>query len=1012
MNGTHTLQPLPVAVRAFAHPIKITNPEKRSTTSSTGRVPSSVGASPWSMTFDTETTVDAAQQLRVGTYQVRHGHELTERGFFYDPASLTVSEIALLVSYAERHGFALRTRDEFIEEVFYPVVYDRRGLCIGFNLSFDIARVAVGHCTARTVPNAFSFQLSEDRRAPRIQVRHLDSRAALIQFTAPPKQRSARSERGRDQKRRVRRGHFLDVQTTAGALLGGSWSLDRLAQHLKVTPKLDTGEHGGELTQEYLTYAANDVQTTWECYVKLRERYDRYGLTKTPIERIYSEASLGKAYLKQMGVRPWRELQPDFPPEVIGAIMQSYYGGRSEVHLRRVLSRVMYCDFLSMYPTVCALMGLWRFVIAERLAYTDATDETRRLLDRVTVEDARDRSLWTQLPVLVQVEPEGDLLPVRAPYDGTQYTIGENLLTGPPLWFTLAHCIAEKIRTGKSPRVVRAIRFTPEGQQEGLRPIALLGNPAYRVDPYHDDVYRRLIELRKEVQAQQREAAARSNTHAAAELDAVQLALKICANATTYGIFMELNVNEANELHEVVCYGPDGRSVQRLRTVEEPGRYFHPLLATLITGAARLMLAVAEQLAVERGMTWAFCDTDSMAFARPEGTSEECFVARVQDIVAWFEGLNPYAFGGSILKVEDQNYRLVDGKRSDEIQELYCWAIAAKRYALFTIGPDGHPVIEKASAHGLGHLLAPYSKDEAPSSIPAPILGKDKLGVDRWEYDVWYRIIEAALAGHPNQVRLDDLPNFDQPAVSRYAATTPKLLRWFRKYNQGRPYREQVRPFGFLLAFQARGRVASMARGETILMGTPQRQRAKRRKHPDDLPRAVAPYDTDHREAASHCFDRLTGEPVSSRRLMTYREALLRYHLQPEAKFDNGRWVDRRETVRRHVTAERVVFIGKEANRCEEQFHLGRDPEAQVEYGVSRDGAVQYQQLHDQRILDRVRGVRGQYSLRRIAQQAGVQCSHLSEVLSGKRKPSREAISKLEDWLQGQSNLGGHDAYQ
>jgi hypothetical protein len=47
------------------------------------------------------------------------------------------------------------------------------------------------------------------------------------------------------------------------------------------------------------------------------------------------------------------------------------------------------------------------------------------------------------------------------------------------------------------------------------------------------------------------------------------------------------------------------------------------------------------------------------------------------------------------------------------------------------------------------------------------------------------------------------LPGLDLPAVSRYAATTPRLLDWFSRYNASRPYQEQVRPFNFLLAFQA-----------------------------------------------------------------------------------------------------------------------------------------------------------------------------------------------------------------
>jgi hypothetical protein len=48
----------------------------------------------------------------------------------------------------------------------------------------------------------------------------------------------------------------------------------------------------------------------------------------------------------------------------------------------------------------------------------------------------------------------------------------------------------------------------------------------------------------------------------------------------------------------------------------------------------------------------------------------------------------------------------------------------------------------------------------------------DEMGVARWQHDLWYRIVEAALAGHPAQVDLN-LPGFDAPTASRYAATRP-----------------------------------------------------------------------------------------------------------------------------------------------------------------------------------------------------------------------------------------------
>src|SRR5690606_20128299 len=111
------------------------------------------------------------------------------------------------------------------------------------------------------------------------------------------------------------------------------------------------------------------------------EKLDGLGMADLRHEEIYSEASGGKGYLREMGIAPWRTLQPDFPPELLGKIMASYYGGRSEIRIRREMRQVVLCDFLSMYPTVCTLMGLWRFVIADSLTWRDATAETRTFLE-------------------------------------------------------------------------------------------------------------------------------------------------------------------------------------------------------------------------------------------------------------------------------------------------------------------------------------------------------------------------------------------------------------------------------------------------------------------------------------------------------------------------------------------------------------------------------------------------------------------------------------------------------
>jgi DNA polymerase elongation subunit (family B) len=133
-------------------------------------------------------------------------------------------------------------------------------------------------------------------------------------------------------------------------------------------------------------------------------------------------------------------------------------------------------------------------------------------------------------------------------------------------------------------------------------------------------------------------------------LAAEQQPLKIIANATSYGIFVELIVEDLDKKESRLCFGSGNDDFPvEVDKAETPGRYFNPLLATLITGAARLMLAITERLLVDAGLDWAFCDTDSMAIAKPEGMGQETFFARAKSVAEWFTPLNPY---------ELNNYRL------------------------------------------------------------------------------------------------------------------------------------------------------------------------------------------------------------------------------------------------------------------------------------------------------------------------------------------------------------------
>jgi DNA-binding phage protein len=455
---------------------------------------------------------------------------------------------------------------------------------------------------------------------------------------------------------------------------------------------------------------------------------------------------------------------------------------------------------------------------------------------------------------------------------------------------------------------------------------------------------------------------------------------------------VEINVEELSKPASALRYSDDGKSSEiSVDKAELPGMYFHPLLASLITAAARLMLGISEQLAADAGLDWAFCDTDSMAFAKPCDMEDAEFRQRVADIRAWFNVLNPYEGAGDLLKLEDANFELVDGKASGTLAPLYVWAISAKRYALFNLDPTGRPVLRKASAHGLGHLMAPYSEAAAPQSVSTPVVPLKDIGVDRWQHDVWYRIVEAALNNCPDRPSLSDLPGFNQPAASRYGATTPSLLRWYDSYNEGRDYRDQVRPFNFLTVFPARRNPALDWTEFSDEKGPGKRHRPDR----GDLPRPVAPNNSDPARAAENCFDRLTAEPVPADRLKTYAEALADYHIHPETKFLNGEYIDRGPTLRRHVRVAGVRHIGKEANRWEEQFFLGLDPEAQIEYDGGPEATEQA------RI--RICAAAATFGQRQLARTSGLAREQLRAILKGEAQPRPKTIAKL---LQAISLLG------
>jgi hypothetical protein len=176
---------------------------------------------------------------------------------------------------------------------------------VGFNLPFDLSRLAIDQYNAPgRMRGGFGLKLSMKASRPRVTIKHLSQSAAMISFTGV--QDTTADDNGEtDDDDGPDRGYFVDVKTLSAALLGPphNRSLEGLSALLNVpTKKTASEEHGGPLTPEYVRYGMRDVQTTWECFEALAKRFEALRLKDTGLYDLYSEASLGNAYLKTMNV--------------------------------------------------------------------------------------------------------------------------------------------------------------------------------------------------------------------------------------------------------------------------------------------------------------------------------------------------------------------------------------------------------------------------------------------------------------------------------------------------------------------------------------------------------------------------------------------------------------------------------------------------------------------------------------------------------------------------------------
>lgn len=474
------------------------------------------------------------------------------------------------------------------------------------------------------------------------------------------------------------------------------------------------------------------------------------------------------------------------------------------------------------------------------------------------------------------------------------------LFSAVPRWHTLADAIAAKLLgNGKVPDVVDAIQFYADELDDAMQSTMLRGT--IPLDPY-GEVFQTVVEQRQ---------LAKNAPKGDTDAKRLDMALKIMANSGAYGIFAEVNVVASKTAPAGTVYSDTTFDCPNVHH-ERPGRYCHPLLASLVTGGARLMLAMAEAEVTRAGGTFAFCDTDSLAIVT--GPSKDpsvpwITVSTVESIIGRFDRrLNPYkkSVVTSLLKPE------YDG--------VNCWAISAKRYCLYRYARDGTLIIVKASESGLGAILGRTDHEHTASLARR----------------VWTVILHTELklrVKKSRAKRLRQLLDFDVPLRRKLPLTQPNVLSRdsIRRYNASSTYANRIKPFNFVQVLTF-----------TVIFGE------------DVLP--MAPFEKDlTRSKRLPWIDLRSGHPVridwervghaDSIPVMRLDQYIDEYRQHPEAKaadeHGNSSGPETRGLLHRLVlSAGAPTRIGKEVDRVDEAEGTSLDDEGPIRYEVGKAEAL------------------------------------------------------------------------
>ncbi|MDE2590058.1 MAG: hypothetical protein KGL95_10390, partial [Patescibacteria group bacterium] len=214
--------------------------------------------------WDTETTTDLYHNLKFGYFMVVFYDKLDYDGIFYDPLIVKGKEFDTLEKFCKKNKIKLYTLEQF-RKIFLKETFDLQSLCIGFNLPFDLSRIAIRSTDSRYKrKGGFSLLLSKNLDYPRLHVTHVTSTMSFIEFGTTKN------------KANNFHGNFVDLRTLCHALTDKKFSLDSACKYFKTESKKQTRIKHGKITSQYIRYCINDVKATYSLYQKTKKEFDSY----------------------------------------------------------------------------------------------------------------------------------------------------------------------------------------------------------------------------------------------------------------------------------------------------------------------------------------------------------------------------------------------------------------------------------------------------------------------------------------------------------------------------------------------------------------------------------------------------------------------------------------------------------------------------------------------------------------------------------------------------------------